>query len=334
MGTTSLAPLVRRLRFKHLELLHALDRSRNLHVAAQQMNVTQPAVTKILHDAEDLFGFPIFERRPKGLQPTKLGELVIHFAQVTLGTTARLVDEIAEVSERGSGTLKVGAILGAGDLVAEAIGELKNHHPSLLVHLLARTSDQLLPELEEHRLDVVVGRLATSHQLAQFDFRSLMREPLWAVVNAAHPLSGKRRIRLAQLIEWPWILQPGDSPMRQLLDEAFDLAGVIPPINVVETISIFGTLQLLQASPAVAVLPASVARNYVDHHVLVRLPVTFHRELGQWGTLTRKNDVMPPATEQFVALLSQAVVRRSKSEAQSGVAPVEPIRRAGRKRAR
>ena len=157
---------------------------------------------------------------------------------------------------------------------------------------------------------------------------------LWAVVNAGHPLCGKRRVRLPQLIEWPWILQPGDSPMRKLLDEAFDLAGVTPPINVVETISIFGTLQLLQASPAVAVLPASVARNYVDHRILVRLPVTFHRELGQWGTLTRKNDVMSPATEQFVTLLSQAVVRRSTLEAQAEVPRSEPVKRAPQKRAR
>jgi hypothetical protein len=86
----SLASLVWRLRFKHLQLLHTLDRSRNLHVAAQEMKLTQPAATKILHDAEDLFGFPIFERRPS-MRPTKLGELVIHFAQATLDMTASRV---------------------------------------------------------------------------------------------------------------------------------------------------------------------------------------------------------------------------------------------------
>jgi hypothetical protein len=53
--TTSLTSLVRQLRFKHLQLLYELDRSRNLHAATRQMTVTQPAATKILHDTEDLF---------------------------------------------------------------------------------------------------------------------------------------------------------------------------------------------------------------------------------------------------------------------------------------
>jgi DNA-binding transcriptional LysR family regulator len=328
----SLASLVRRLRFKHLQLLDALDRSRNLHVAAQTMNLTQPAATKILHDAEELFGFPIFERRPRGMRPTKLGELVIRYARQTLGTTARFVEEIAAVADAGAGILKVGAILGAADLVAEAIGELKERSPALFVHLLARTSDQLLVELEERRLDIVVGRFAGAHQHAQFDFRSLMLEPLWVVVNSGHPLRERRRLRLGQLAQSSWILQPVTSPMRQLLDESFDLAGVRTPVNVVETISIFGTLQLLQASPAIAVLPASIARNYVENGVLVRLPVKFHRELGRFGTLTRKHEVLSPATQQFVALLSQAAARSGQAEVKPRTAQVKPIDRRPRKR--
>jgi len=117
--------------------------------------------------------------------------------------------------------------------------QLKQRSPSLLIYLLARTSDQLLLELDEHRLDIVVGRFAAKHQHTKFDFRSLMREPLWVVANSSHPSCGKRRLRLEALIEWPWVLQPMNSPMRQLLDEAFDLEGVSPPVSVVETISIF-----------------------------------------------------------------------------------------------
>ena len=313
-SAATFALLVARLRFKQLQLLDVLDGSRNLHVAAQKMNLTQPAATKMLHHAEELFGFPIFERRPRGMRPTTLGELVIRYARETMGTTARIVDEIGDVAQGGSGILRVGAILGAADLVAEAIGDLKKRSPSLFISLLARTSDQLLVELEEHRLDIVVGRFAAARQHAQFDFHDLMLEPLWVVVNSRHPLRGKRQLPLGQLAEWPWIVQPASSPMRQLLDEAFDLAGARALTNVVETISIFGTLQLLQASPAIAVLPGSIARNYVENGVLVRLPVKFHRELGQWGTLTRKHDVLSPATQQFVALLSQAAARSCQAE--------------------
>ncbi|MGA7813709.1 helix-turn-helix domain-containing protein, partial [Caballeronia sp.] len=62
--------LINRLKFKHLALLVALDDARNLHQAADAINVAQPSASRMLSDIEEAFGFLLFERNARGMQPT------------------------------------------------------------------------------------------------------------------------------------------------------------------------------------------------------------------------------------------------------------------------
>src|SRR5687768_7550210 len=78
--TISTQQLLGRLRFKHLALLAALDDHRNLHRAAEAVHLAQPSATKMIHDLELIFGFSLFERLPRGMQPTELGAEVVAFA--------------------------------------------------------------------------------------------------------------------------------------------------------------------------------------------------------------------------------------------------------------
>jgi len=59
--------LTRRLRFKQLALLVALDDHRNLHRADEAIHLTQPSATKLLRDVETICGFELFERLPRGM---------------------------------------------------------------------------------------------------------------------------------------------------------------------------------------------------------------------------------------------------------------------------
>ncbi len=68
------------LKFKHLVLLETLARTNNMHLAAEQMNLSQPAVSKMLKEIEGLLGFQVFERLPRNMPVTALGEHVIRYA--------------------------------------------------------------------------------------------------------------------------------------------------------------------------------------------------------------------------------------------------------------
>lgn len=303
-ASSTMPLLVNRLRLKHLALLAALGDLGNLHQAAAAINVTQPSATKMLADIEQAFGFALFERLPRGMRATALGEEVVAYAHQTQAGLARFLEDM-EVKRRGGfGLITVGAIMGAApDLLALAVAELKTRRPRLSVRILGETSDQVASLLERRQIDFAVGRFSNLLQHNVFDFEPLSNESLRLVVRAGHPLSRRRDLGLADLIDWPWVLQPLSSPARQLLEEEFEQARLASPANIVECASIFATLQLLQASDAVAMLPESVVRDYLRTRLLRALPMEIGKNLTGFGLLTHKLETLSEPAQVFVRLL-------------------------------
>lgn len=291
------------LRFKHLVLLTTLADSRNMHVTARQMHLSQPAASKMLKDLEGYFGFGIFLRRPRAMVPTELGEHVIRHARILLNDADRLVEEIGSLRQGGYGQLIVGAIPGAApELLPAALTAIKRQRPRLAVSFKENSSDQLLIDLEYKRLDVVVGRLTNSHQHNLFDFEPLREEPVCVVVRASHPLVGQQPC-LEALSRWPWVLHPVTSPMRGLFEVALAEAGVASPSNVIETTSTQTALQLLSASDMLAVLPRSVLQSPLSAGQLTTLPVVIGKPLDDYGIITRKGEPLSSAASELVATL-------------------------------
>ncbi len=87
--------LVNRLKFKHLALLVALDDARsNLHQAAEAIKVAQPSASRMLTDIEEAFGFLLFERNARGMQPTPLGTSALAYARRSLADLTRFADDL------------------------------------------------------------------------------------------------------------------------------------------------------------------------------------------------------------------------------------------------
>src|SRR5690242_18357256 len=123
---TTLSHLVGRLRYRHLSLLTAIADHRNLHRAAHAVHLAQPSATKLIHDLEQVFGFPLFDRLPRGMEPTELGIEVIAFARRALVDLERAAQELESKRKGGFGQLFIGAIMGAApDVVARALAEIK-----------------------------------------------------------------------------------------------------------------------------------------------------------------------------------------------------------------
>jgi len=297
-------PLVNRLKFKHLALLVALDDARNVHQAADAINVAQPSASRMLGDIEEALGFLLFERNARGMQPTPLGVVTLAYARRALADLTRFAEDLDAKRKGGHGQLTVGAIMGAApDLLAMAVAALKTERPLLHVCILGETSDQVVQLLHRREVDLALGRLTNPLQHNDFSFEPLARETLVLVVRAVHPVAGRGAVSLRELMEWPWVAQPVTSPARILFEEELARAGLGTPANLTECASIFATLQLLENYDAVAMLPESVVRDHVRGKLLVALPVEIGKSLAGFGILTRKEEALAEPAQRFVDLL-------------------------------
>lgn len=298
--------LINRLRLKHWALLAALADTRTLHEAATRISVTQPSATKMLADIETAFQFALFERHSRGLRPTPLGEEVVAYARQSQASLTRFIEGLEVKRRGGHGQLVIGAIMGAApDLVARAVAQIKRQRPLLNIRIVGETSDQISTLLERHDVELAVGRFASLLQHNLFDFTPLSNEVMQVVVRRGHALVRRRKTALATLMDSPWIMQPVTSPARQLLEEEFAQARLSSPANMIECASVFATLQLLQTSDAVAVLPESVVRDHVKAGLLRVLPIPIGSDLKGFGVLVRKGESLSETASTFVDLLHQ-----------------------------
>ncbi|GGP24719.1 LysR family transcriptional regulator [Silvimonas amylolytica] len=296
--------LLHRLRYKHLFLLVALADHGNLHQAAETLAMSQPAATRMLQEVEAFLDCTLFERQARGVKPTEVGEEIIRFARTTLGGLQRTADSLQLWQQGGFGQLIIGTIMGAApDLVAQSVAELKTRKPLLRIRIKGETSDQLVELLEQGKVDFAIGRFSELSQHNWLDFEPLGNEVMKVVVRSGHALAGRESVTLAELANWPWVLQPLASPARQVLEREFEHNHSATPLNTVECDSIFATLQLVQRSDAVTALAEPVLRDHLSAKLLTALPLTIGQNLAPYGLLTRKGETLSGIGLEFVEIV-------------------------------
>ncbi|MEQ7918580.1 LysR family transcriptional regulator [Xanthomonas sp. WHRI 1810A] len=304
MSALSFSSFCGRLKFKHLTLIDTLARTGNMHLTAEQMNLSQPAVSKMLKELESLLGFAVFERLPRSMPPTALGEHVVRYAKLSLSDASIFVEQIISLREGGHGHLRVGGIFAATAVsLPRAIVEIKQHWPLLSIEVVEQTSDHLMEMLEEKKLDLAVARFTDEVQQHRYDFQALAPEPFKIVVNSGHPLCDAGPTPLEQLGKWPWILYPVGTPIRARMELAFAKAGIATPKNTVDTISMQTFLQVLQTGPMIAMLPESMVRSHIDSGLLRPLDTPLYLAPQDYGILTRKGEPLSGAALEFAQIL-------------------------------
>ncbi|WP_061126951.1 LysR family transcriptional regulator [Caballeronia catudaia] len=298
----------KRLRLRHLQLMHALSETESLRGAADDLAMTQPAATKALKELEDTIGVSLFVRHARGMEPTVYGEAVMRYARVMFEDLDELREELAAIEAGDIGKVRIGAVMApAPDLLTRVIVQLKEAHPRLQISVQIDTSDVLVQALQQDQLDIVVGRIPYGFPALDLSFETLSEEALSIVARPGHPaLAIAGRPKLAQITQFAWIMQPHPSPMREVIDQTFRESRVAPPASTVETSSILTTLSLLRDSDMLAVLPSSVADYYSALGTIASLGTALRGRLAPYGLILRKNRRISPATQLVIEAIRAA----------------------------
>ncbi|ROZ69591.1 LysR family transcriptional regulator, partial [Ramlibacter sp. WS9] len=91
---TGVPPRLRFMRLRHCEILVALNDLGNLRKAAEQLAISQPAVTKALQEIESQMGATLFERHPKGVTATQVGSAAVQHARLAISESQRLQETL------------------------------------------------------------------------------------------------------------------------------------------------------------------------------------------------------------------------------------------------
>jgi DNA-binding transcriptional LysR family regulator len=298
-----------RLKTRQLLLLVAMEEEGNINRAAQVLNMTQPAASKLLKDLEDMLGVQLFDRLPRGMRPTWYGETMIRHARMALASLSQAHDEIEALKAGRYGQVSIGAITGPGmTLLPPAVALVKQEHPSLRVSLQIETSDVLMERLAQGKLDMVVGRLFERHDKSDLRYEALVEEPVSAIARPGHPLLAVQRLSLRDLVSAGWIVPSAGSVLRHRFDLMFQEEGLDAPINIVETTALLFMTKMLQQSDLLAVVATDVARYYAEHGLVALLPIQLPCKMDAFGLITRSDRLLSPAAKVLLRALKNAAL--------------------------
>ncbi|GGF18377.1 transcriptional regulator [Aliidongia dinghuensis] len=301
-----LSATLSRLKLRQLALVLALIETKTMHRAAESLNLSQPAATKLLQEIERTLGVSLFERQPRGMVPTVYGLAAGRHARLLLRDLNRLQQEMEGLKRGIEGTVQLGAVMAAvPQLVAGALARLGQAHPTLRVSLLTDTSDGLLAELHAGRLDVVVGRPISKRDRESLTWEPLVDEEIRIVVGTGNPLLGLDGLTLADLARETWVLQPASTPMRQAVEAAFAQSGLDLPHHSVETVSMLATASLLARTSMIGAVPDSIASYFIALDTLAELPVALPAGIEPCGLITLADRPIDPALECVMAALRE-----------------------------
>ena len=296
-----------RLKTRQLLLLVAMEEEGNINRAAQVLNMTQPAASKLLKDLEDMLGVQLFDRLPRGMRPTWYGETMIRHARMALASLSQAHDEIEALKAGRYGQVSVGAITAPGlTLMPAAVALVKQQHPSLRVSLQIETSDVLMERLAQGKLDMVVGRLFERHDKTDLRYEAMVEEPVSAVVRPGHPMLGVARLALRDMVSSGWIVPPSGSVLRHRFELMFQEESLEAPANLIETTALLFMTKMLQQSDLIGVVATDVARYYADHGLVALLPIELPCKMDAFGLITRTDRLLSPAATVMLEAIKAA----------------------------
>ena len=198
------------IEFRHLRYFVAVVEQRSFRAAALRLHVSQPPLTRQIHQLEEALGVSLLTRKPRGVEPTDAGQVFYEEARNLLALTAQAASR-AQLAGLGQlGRLDVGifgsAVFGA---IPRIIQAFRDRYPQVevVLHNLDRTGQ--IRALRERRLTVGFNRFFEDEP--DLSWEVIQTERLHVALHHAHALAGSTHLSLAQIGDQPLILYPRTS---------------------------------------------------------------------------------------------------------------------------
>jgi DNA-binding transcriptional LysR family regulator len=209
---------------RQLQAFCAVVEKKSFSQAAEQLGVTQPAVSLQVRALEQRLGQSLLDRSGRRVEPTEAGRRLYRSAQRMLALEEQLLDEVSADNGRLTGTLAIGASTGPGaHLVPLLLCEFQREHPDLHVALSIWDTQTVIDRVVDRQLELgVVGALRRHRSL---EFEPLVRDEIVLAVPPGHDAAGGT-ISLDQLKEETLIVMQEGAGVRQVVEDELRRAGL------------------------------------------------------------------------------------------------------------
>ena len=295
-------PLKSGLKLSHMRVIVALHDHGQISAAAQVLNVSQPAASRMIADMETILGVPLCNRLPRGVELTPYGLALARRARAVLLELREVNREISDLKTGKGGAVFLGAVTApAIELAVPAIRKVRRDFPRIEISVQIETSGVLARELLASRHDFIIARIPDDLNPRLFEARVIGIEKACLIVRCGHPLADGRTVETEQLSVYDWVFQPGGSLLRRTIERIFMSYNAPLPDRILNTTSLLLTLVMVAQSDAIAPVALDVAKfiNAQDGlaGAIEILPIPFEIDVQPYSLIMARNRALSPASK-------------------------------------
>ncbi|HYG90076.1 MAG TPA: LysR family transcriptional regulator [Azospirillum sp.] len=296
---------MRHATLRQMQVFEAVARHLSFSKAAQELNLTQPAVSLQIKQLEGLARLPLFEQMGRRLYLTGAAEVLLGHVHAILGAVADSEEAMAALRGQRVGGLRIGGVSTAKYFAPFLLSAFAGGYPGVEVNLTVANRQRVVELLDENAIDLaLMGQPPADRRFRASRFAG---HPLVIIASPTHPLA-RRRVPPKALDGEAFLVREQGSGTRAAMERLLAEHSVVPG-RMIEMSSNETIKQAVMAGMGVSFLSQHTVGLEVSVRRLEILQVEGTPVLRDWNVVHREGKRLLPVAEAFVCFLTEQGAR-------------------------
>jgi LysR family transcriptional regulator, low CO2-responsive transcriptional regulator len=285
---------------RQLKVFESVARNLSFSRAAEELHLTQPAVSTQVKKLEEHAGLPLFEQLGKKIHLTPAGAEMLHASRIIIRQFEEVEETMTQFKGVSGGKLNV-TVISAGDyFFPRLLVEFARRHEGVTLNFGVCNREELLEQLTDNLTDLaIMVRPPLDMDTVNEAFAP---HPYVVVAAADHPLAGKKRIPISRIAREPFVVREKGSDTWNSMEDGF--GEHLAQLNIAMEIRSTETIkQAVMAGMGVSFLSAHTVSRELQAGSLTVLNVQGFPLMLNWYVVHRKNKRLPPVAQAFKTFL-------------------------------
>ncbi len=288
---------MRAVSLRQLEIFACVAKHLSFARAAEELHLTQPAVSMQIKELQAVMQLPLFERAGRAVRLTMPGEYLLVYARRVLATLREAQTAMAGLRGLKTGRMTIGMVSTAEYFLPRLLARFRSEHPAVELRLsVGSNREQLVRQLRDSEVDLaVMGRPPRELDARAEPFAA---HPLSIVASPEHPLAHRRTIAPKALDSEEFIVREPGSGTRAAMEQFFRDQRISPP-RTMEMSSNETIKQAVIANMGLAFVSLHTVALELSVGQLVVLDVPGLPLMRRWHIVNIQAKPLSPAAEAF-----------------------------------
>ncbi|HCP55131.1 MAG: LysR family transcriptional regulator [Pseudomonadaceae bacterium] len=285
-----------RMTLRQIQVFRSVCQQHSYSRAAEEMSLTQPAVSLQIRQLEELIGQPLFDYVGKKLYLTDAAEALRKASDDIFGRLESLDMQLTNLKGSLQGQLSLAVESSAKYFIPHLFAAFRRDFPEVSLQLVVVNHQQAIKRLSTNRDDLLImSQVPTDMAL---EFLPFLNNPIIAVAPPDHALSKAKKLSLEDLTKWPLLIREQGSGTRKACEDYCNQKRA-HFANTLEVGSMEGQRECVLAGLGIAMLPRHAVLRELACGALKELPVTELPLVRSWCVVHPRGKYLSPVAQAF-----------------------------------